>query len=148
MLFVTNAKSLKYPGIKLVSSESKTQLVNQRKQNSYKRKEHKYIFINSELLDGNKGHQEEAHHPTHGFRRLFIDLLSMGWRGCASAMAAIKLPPQCHIHYKYTNGEVVSISIILSNLLQWYFHREAFLPNELLDNFNNFRTNVTAALFC
>ena len=26
-------------------------------------------------------------------RRLFLDLLSMGWRGCASAMGAIKLPP-------------------------------------------------------
>ena len=35
VLFKTNAKSHKYPGIKLLSSENKTQLVNQRKQNSY-----------------------------------------------------------------------------------------------------------------
>ena len=34
-------------------------------------------------------------HSTHMFRRLFRDLLSMGWRGCASAMGAIKLPPSC-----------------------------------------------------
>ena len=37
VLFKTNAKSHKHPGIKLLSSESKTQLVNQRKQNSYRR---------------------------------------------------------------------------------------------------------------
>ena len=55
-----------------------------------------YIYIiNTELLDGNKGHQEETHHPTHRPRRLFLDLLSMGWRGCASVMGAIKLPPSC-----------------------------------------------------
>ena len=45
-----------------------------------------YIYINTELLDGNQGHQEETHRPTHRFRRLFLDLLSMGWRGCASAV--------------------------------------------------------------
>ena len=39
-----------------------------------------YIYINTELLDGNQGHQEETHRPTHRFRRLFLDLLSMGWR--------------------------------------------------------------------
>ena len=32
VLFKTNAKSHKHPGIELLSSESKTQLVNQRKQ--------------------------------------------------------------------------------------------------------------------
>ena len=52
-------------------------------------------YINTELLDGNQGHHEETHHPTHRFRRLFLDLLSMGWRGCANAMGAIKLPPSC-----------------------------------------------------
>ena len=115
-------------------SESKTQLVNQRKQKvafnpgtaqspeiqsyrmwwgaaspvlndtpvvyiymSYNRTniENAYILINTELLDGNKGHQEETHNPTHRFRRLFLDLLSMEWRGCASAMGAIKLSPSC-----------------------------------------------------
>ena len=96
VLFKTNVKSHKHPGIKLLSSESKTQSVNQRKQNSYRRAYiYIYIFINTELLDGSIGHQEEAHHPTHRFRRLFLDLLSMGWRGCASAMEAIKLPPSC-----------------------------------------------------
>ena len=94
VLFKTNAKSHKHPGIKLLSSESKTQLVNQRKQNVY-RKAYIYIYINTQLLDGNKGLQEETHHTTHRFRRLFLDLLSMGWRGCASAMGAIKLPPSC-----------------------------------------------------
>ena len=93
VLFKTNAKSHKHPSIKLLSSESKTQMVNQRKQNSYRRAYiYIYIYINTELLGGNKGHQEETHHPTHRFRRLFLDLLSMGWRGCASAMGAIKTP--------------------------------------------------------
>ena len=27
-----------------------------------------YIYINTELLDGNQGHQEETHRPTHRFR--------------------------------------------------------------------------------
>ena len=36
VLFKTNTKSHKHPGIKLLSSESKTQSVNQRKQNSYR----------------------------------------------------------------------------------------------------------------
>ena len=138
VLFTTNTKSHKYPGIRLLSSESKTQLINQRKQKmafnpgtahspeiqsyrmwcgaaspilndtpvvwiytSYNRTHienayiYIYIYINTELLDGNNGHQEETHHPTHRFRRLLFDLLSMGWRGCASAMGAIKLPPSC-----------------------------------------------------
>ena len=56
---------------------------------------HIYVYINTELLDGNQGHQKETHRPTHRLRRLFLDLLSMGWRGCASAMGAIKLPPSC-----------------------------------------------------
>ena len=59
------------------------------------RNAHTYIYINTELLDGNQGHQEETHRPTHRFWCLFLDLLSMGWRGCASAMGAIKLPPYC-----------------------------------------------------
>ena len=42
VLLKTNAKSHKHPGIKLLSSESKTQLVKQRKQYSYRRA---YIYI-------------------------------------------------------------------------------------------------------
>ena len=96
VLFKTNAKSHKHPDVKLLSSEGKTQFVNQRRQNSYRRAYiYIYIYINTELLDGNNGHQEETHQPTHRFRRLFLDLLSMGWRGCASAMGAIKLPSSC-----------------------------------------------------
>ena len=58
VLFKTNATSHKHPGIKLLSSESKTQLVNQRKQNSYRRAHththtYIYIYISTELLDGN-----------------------------------------------------------------------------------------------
>ena len=57
---------------------------------------HIYIYIyNTKLPGGNKGHQEETHHPTHRFRRLSLDLLSMGWRRCASAMGAMKLAPSC-----------------------------------------------------
>ena len=37
MLFKTMVKSHKHPGIKLLSSESKTQLINQRKENSYRK---------------------------------------------------------------------------------------------------------------
>ena len=39
------------------------------------------ILNDTELLDGNEGHLEETHHRTHRFRRLFLDLLSMGRRG-------------------------------------------------------------------
>ena len=42
VLFETNAKRHKHAGIKLLSSESKTQLVNRRKQNSYRRA---YMYI-------------------------------------------------------------------------------------------------------
>ena len=100
----TNAKSHKHSGIKLLSSESNTQLENQRKHNSYRRAYiyiciyiyiYIYIYINTELLDGNKGHQEETHHPNQRFRRQFRELLSMGWSGCASARGAIKFSPSC-----------------------------------------------------
>ena len=62
-------------------------------QNSYKEciRIYKYILTR----DGNKGHQEETHRPTHRFRRLFLDLLLIGWRWCARAMGVIKLPPFC-----------------------------------------------------
>ena len=40
------------------------------------RNAHTYIYINTELLDGNQGHQEETHHPIHRFRRLLLNLLS------------------------------------------------------------------------
>ena len=45
-----------------------------------------------EYRDKNRGRQEETRHPTHRFRRVFLDLLLMGWRGCASAMGVIKTP--------------------------------------------------------
>ena len=46
VLFKTNAKSHKHPDIKLLASESKTQLINQRKQNSYRRAYiYTYIYI-------------------------------------------------------------------------------------------------------
>ena len=47
VLLETNAKSHKHLGIKLSSSESKTQLVNQRKQNSYRRS---YICHSSSIV--------------------------------------------------------------------------------------------------
>ena len=184
MLFKTNTKSHKHPGIKLLSSESKTQLVKQRKQKvafnpgiahspeilsywmwcgaaspilnanivvciytSYNRThiENAYIYINTELLDGNKVHQEETHHPIHRFRRLFLDLLSMGRRGCASAMGAIKLPPSCSSpkscvnqfieyyissrgvfavnNFKFRNCVIVAIECFCNNWLMQYNDR-------------------------
>ena len=66
VVFKTNAKSHKHLGIKLLSSESKTQLVNQRKQISYRRT-YIYIYINTELLDGNKCHQRKHIIQTTGF---------------------------------------------------------------------------------
>ena len=76
VLSKTNAKSHKHPSIKPLPSESKTQLATQRKQNTQKSI---YIcidsYINTELLDGNKGHQVKTHHLTHMFRHLFLDLL-------------------------------------------------------------------------
>ena len=90
VLFKTNTKSHKHPGITLLS-ENKT-IGKPKKTGLIQKSIYIYIYIHTELLDGNKGHQEETHHPTHRFRRLFLDLLSLGWRGCASAMGAIKLP--------------------------------------------------------
>ena len=65
VLLRTNVKSHKHPSIKLLS-------VNQRKQNLYRRA-YIYIYMNTELLDGNKGHQEETHQATDMFRDLFLD---------------------------------------------------------------------------
>ena len=45
VLFKINAKSHKHPGIKLLSSESKTQLIIQRKHNSYRNILIAYIYI-------------------------------------------------------------------------------------------------------
>ena len=45
VLFKTNAKSHNSPGIKLLSSESKTQLVKQKKQNTYRKCIYIYIYI-------------------------------------------------------------------------------------------------------
>ena len=48
------------------------------------------MYIIMEYTGYNKGHQEETHHPTHKFRRLFLDLLLIGWEGYASAIEVIK----------------------------------------------------------
>ena len=65
----------------------------------------------------NQGRQEEAHHPTHKFRHLFLDLVLMGWRGCASGMGVINPPvlvrnPLCNqcIHYHISSRGIFSIS--------------------------------------
>ena len=50
------------------------------------------MYIMNGVYGQNQGRQEETHHPTHMFRRLFLDLLLMGWKGCASAMEVIKTP--------------------------------------------------------
>ena len=43
-----------------------------------------------EYTGQNQGRQEETHDQTHGFRRLFLHLLLMGWKWCASAIGVIE----------------------------------------------------------
>ena len=71
-----------------------------------------------ECTGPNQGRQEETQHTTHKFRRLFLGLLLMGWRGCASAMGVIKTyillfrKPLCNqfIHYHISSRGVVGIN--------------------------------------
>ena len=63
VLFKTNAKSHKHPGIKPLSPESKTQLVNQRKQNSYRRAyiyTYIYIYIYQHRASGREQRSSEG----------------------------------------------------------------------------------------
>ena len=60
------------------------------------RNAHIYIYYYTELVDGNQGHQEETHRPTHRFRRLFLDLLWMGWRLLLKALIECMI---MHGHY-------------------------------------------------
>ena len=84
-----------------------------------------------ECTGQNQGCQEETHHPTHMFRRLFLDLLLMGWRMCqchgsnqSSHPPVLVRKPLCNqfIHYhissrgvfgfnrfKFRNFDVVAI---------------------------------------
>ena len=96
-------------GCSFANTEWHSRCIYDLQQNSYKECTYIYIYIyiNTELLDGNQGHQEETQRPTHRFRRLFLDLLSMGWRGSASAMGAIKLPPSCSSNDKTTNDQSI-----------------------------------------
>ena len=48
-------------------------------------------------MEQNQGRQEETHNPTHTFRRLFLDMILTGWRGCARAIGVMKLPSSCSI---------------------------------------------------
>ena len=50
------------------------------------------MYMINEYTGQNQGRQEETLNPTHTFRRLFLDLLLMGWRGCVSAMGVVKTP--------------------------------------------------------
>ena len=54
VLFKRNAKSHKHPGIKLLSSESQTQLVNQIKQNSYRNIDIAYTILTQSFWTGTK----------------------------------------------------------------------------------------------
>ena len=96
VLFKTNAKSHKHPGIKILSSESKKQLVNQRKQNSYRRA-YIYIYILTQSFwTGTKVIRRKHIIQPTGFSACSSTSLSMGWIGCASTMGVmIKLPPSC-----------------------------------------------------
>ena len=53
-----------------------------------------YMIINW-VYNQNHGHQDEAHHPSHRIRRLFIDLHLMGLWGCANAIEVTKLQASC-----------------------------------------------------
>ena len=105
VLFKTNAQSHKHPCIKLLSSESKTQLVNQTKRNSYRRA-YIYIFINTELLDGNKGHQEETHHPTHRLHSNSSDQEINIWTARVEIWCAtgVRSGPHSIHHLHHTTG--------------------------------------------
>ena len=79
-----------------------------------------YVYI--QFLDENICHQEEAHRPTHRFRRLFIDLLLIWWIGCASAMGVIKRydtqtihrhKHACQLKYLFSVCLTVCISLFL-----------------------------------
>ena len=95
------------------------------------------MHINTELLDGNQGHQEETHRPTHRFRRLFLDLLSMGWRGCASAMGAIKLPPSC------SSPKIMCQSIyIIKQYTSCKKNRFIFIPRPVLSIASDYLNTV------
>ena len=59
------------------------------------RNAHTYILLTQSFWTGTKVFRRNTQRPSHRFRRLFLDLLWMGWRGCASAMREIKLPPSC-----------------------------------------------------
>ena len=99
-------------------------------QNSYKECIRTYIIL-TQLLDGKKGHHEETHRLSHRFRRLFLDLLLIGWRGCASAMEVIKLPPSC------------SSPKLISQVIQFNLCSGGFF------GINNFKLrNFYTVLFC
>ena len=78
------------------------------------------IYINTELLDGNKGHQKERHRPTHRFRSLFLDLLQMRWRGCASAMGVIKLTSSV-MHHATQLYFVKRLTVNINGCVWWQF---------------------------
>ena len=80
----------------------------------------KYTVTQSSL-DENIGHQEETHHPTHRFRRLFLDLSLIGWSGCASAMGTIKLPPSCSIPKLIF--VVCKNKLLKQRSMHWWFDR-------------------------
>ena len=73
-----------------------------------------------ERMGQNQGRQEETHHPTHRFRHLFLNLLLMGWRGCAgvtrvtknSHPPALVRKPLCNqfIHYHISSKRVFGIN--------------------------------------
>ena len=56
-----------------------------------------------EYAGENQGRREETHHSTHMFRRLFLDLLLTGWRGCASAVGVIVTPTPALVHKPLCN---------------------------------------------
>ena len=51
-----------------------------------------FLNFNGATVEQNQAPQEETHHPTHRFRRVFLNLFLMGWRECANTMGAMKLP--------------------------------------------------------
>ena len=51
--------------------------------------------------------QEETHHPTYMFRRLFLDLFLIGWRGCTSTMFSSSIPKKHYVINLYITTYLV-----------------------------------------
>ena len=82
-----------------------------------------YIYINTELLDGNQGHQEETHHPTHRFRYLFNGMERMCQRHGSDQTPTLLFESKNHVSinsYNITYAvEELLLSVIPNSVIVW-----------------------------